>query len=192
MSANPSSYYKCDSCNAIYLISRTRWAERLQSSFAAEMATAVLCILLVALAALPSYLLNAHTEFYKLCHWTPCALPPSPSTHTRAPFSPPLPFASAFALLARVAFHDNSLILRSEPFAFIIARAPYSAAAAATTRRWWHHPEAYWLVQTAHSLLDLDVVSAGCVSRAGWRTSPRIDSNSSMLSHPVRVGLSAG
>eukprot|EP01052_Picozoa_sp_SAG31_P035808 SAG31_NODE_4369_length_3305_cov_2.653774_1_plen_337_part_00 len=71
MSANPTSTYRCDLCGTSYLISRTKWAELLESARATEIATLALCLLLVAVAAVPSYWLSVHTHFFRYVYWTP-------------------------------------------------------------------------------------------------------------------------
>ena len=65
VSTNPRSYFTCDACGYAYNISRTAWAARLESSAAAEVATLVLCLLMVCGAALPCYWLSLHSHFVR-------------------------------------------------------------------------------------------------------------------------------
>ena len=66
MSANPTSYFACDSCGYRYQMNRTRWAGYVESRAATEIATALMCALMVCSAALPSYWLSVHTHFVRI------------------------------------------------------------------------------------------------------------------------------
>jgi hypothetical protein len=66
MSSNPTSYFACDSCGYRYQMNRTRWAGYVESRAATEIATALMCALLVCSAALPCYWLAVHEHFVRI------------------------------------------------------------------------------------------------------------------------------
>jgi hypothetical protein len=71
VSTNSNSNYRCDQCHYEYNLQRTDWASAVQSAEAVEALTAMVCVLLVLIAGVPSYVLNTHALFYDWVEWTP-------------------------------------------------------------------------------------------------------------------------
>ena len=81
MSDNPTSYFACDSCGYRYQMNRTRWAGYVESRAATEVATALMCVLMVCSAAFPCYYFELHTHFVRIRPYQP---PPWPaSSHSQ-------------------------------------------------------------------------------------------------------------
>jgi len=71
LSVNPRSYFQCDACQHQYRIERTKWASMCQSYRVHDVATVVVCILLVLLFGCVAQFSRVEQYLYSSCDWAP-------------------------------------------------------------------------------------------------------------------------